>query len=126
MYQFWTGKWHAFYLATYIFFYFSLHKGEALAPKVIISSHVVHNQIQCSIKCLEQKHCVGFNYLVAVVKELEINCQISNSTQHNNRLVSKGAWSFYTTCQGVHFLRITIVLVRLIDISNSFQIVRYI
>ncbi|XP_046861611.1 ryncolin-1-like [Xenia sp. Carnegie-2017] len=70
--------------------------GEILAPKDIISTHAVPNQIECFRKCHQQKLCVGFNFLFDA-KEHEINCQITNKITDSNltKVASEGKWTFY-------------------------------
>ncbi|XP_046861426.1 uncharacterized protein LOC124454694 [Xenia sp. Carnegie-2017] len=73
-------------------------KGEALAEKDVISSHVTRNLMECSMICASLQQCVGFNYLDNVQEHL-INCQTSNKTISNvSKIVSSEAnWIFYQT-----------------------------
>ncbi|XP_046842538.1 uncharacterized protein LOC124436616 [Xenia sp. Carnegie-2017] len=75
-----------------------MENGEALAEKDIISSHVVRHLMECSMKCVPEQQCIGFNYLYSV-QEHEINCQTSNMTISNvsKTVPSKGNWIFYQT-----------------------------
>ena len=65
-----------------------------MAPEDIISSHVVHSDIKCSMKCLEEQSCVGYNYRTTPQK---INCEISRNTslERDAESLIYGEWIFY-------------------------------
>jgi hypothetical protein len=65
-----------------------------LALEDIISSHVVRSDIECSMKCLEEQSCVGYNYRTTPQK---INCQISRNTtiERDAENLVNGEWIFY-------------------------------
>lgn len=77
---------------------FSLSKileGGSLAPEDIISSHSVHSEAECSLKCLEEEACIGYNYRPESKKH-EINCQISHNTvQKEKESTRRRKWMFY-------------------------------
>ena len=67
-----------------------------MALEDIISSHIVHSDIECSLKCLEEQSCVGYNYRATPKK---INCQISrmrNTTlEGDTETLVDGEWMFF-------------------------------
>ena len=62
----------------------------------IVSSHSVYSKFECSLKCLEEQTCVGYNYR-SKSKKHEINCQISHNTtlERDTEIVAYGEWTFY-------------------------------
>ena len=49
----------------------------------IISTHHVHSEMGCSLRCLNEVTCVGFKYKHGV-NSPSVNCQLSNTTGENN------------------------------------------
>ena len=61
-----------------------------------MSNHSVDSQVDCSLKCLEEQFCVGYNYR-SISKKVEINCQTSRNTslERDTKNVVQGEWMFY-------------------------------
>ena len=61
----------------------------------IISSHIVDSEIECSLKCLDEQTCVGYNYRTESKKN-EINCQLgsNSSLERDIESVRNGEWVF--------------------------------
>ena len=70
--------------------------GFSLHPDDIISNHTVHFETECSMKCVPESTCVGFNYRTKSNKYVT-NCQLSNKTYEKKNGKSKeiGEWKFY-------------------------------
>lgn len=77
-----------------IFKYFSIIGG-ALKSEDIISSHIVHSEMDCSLKCLGEQTCVGYNFRPKSKKH-EINCQLgsNSSLERDIEIVKNGEWVF--------------------------------
>jgi hypothetical protein len=76
---------------------FQYSPGGSLARAVIISSHTVHSEAECSLRCLKEERCVGFNYRSKSNNKYVRNCQISNKTQSQASDTTGGSeeWTFY-------------------------------
>ena len=59
-----------------------------------MSNHIVDSQVECSLKCLEEQFCVGYNYKAKSNKG-EINCQISANATLGKQDILHGPWVFY-------------------------------
>ncbi len=55
-------------------------------------NHTVNSEVECSLKCLKEQSCVGYNYRAESYKDAK-NCQISNKTKDKNG--KDGEWTFY-------------------------------
>ena len=67
----------------------------------IISSHSVHSQVECSLKCLETSTCVGYNYRPKSIK-YAVNCQVSSKTEARDQVTgAEGEWIFYIDLEQV-------------------------
>ncbi len=86
-------------MISFLIFIFQLknkHAGDTLPPGDIVFSFAVHSRIECSLKCIQKRTCIGYNYRPESTKYAE-NCQLSNKTQENGS-GGNGEWTFY---QGV-------------------------
>ena len=70
-----------------------------MAPEDIISSHVVHSKVECSLWCLQKSTCVAYNYRPNSNK-YAINCQLSNKTEQIESRGS-GEWTLYQNVKTV-------------------------
>jgi hypothetical protein len=68
--------------------------GESLEVEDIISNHSVEARIECSLKCLKEQSCAGYNYR-SRSKIDDINCQISANTTLERSNILYGPWVFY-------------------------------
>ena len=61
----------------------------------IISSHIVHSEMECSMKCLGEQTCVDYNFRPKSKKH-EINCQLggNSSLERDMEIVKNGEWVF--------------------------------
>ena len=61
-----------------------------------MSSYSVYSQVDCSLKCLEEQFCVGYNYRLKS-RDGEINCQTGHNTtlKRDTESVVNGEWIFY-------------------------------
>ena len=57
---------------------------------------MVYSKVECSLRCLKEQTCVGYNYR-SKSKKYGINCQISRNTspKGNTESVEYGDWAFY-------------------------------
>ena len=61
--------------------HYSIKTDETLSEDVIVSSHAVQSDVECSMKCLEKSPtCVGYNYR-SKSNRYAVNCQLSNKTR---------------------------------------------
>jgi hypothetical protein len=79
--------------------YFFLFIGGPLPAPVVVSTHTVGVE-ECSLKCLEELHCFGFNFKSGSITNKfdssELNCQISGRNNFENMEVMDGNdWVFY-------------------------------
>ena len=75
----------------------SFHKqGSSLHPDDIISNHSVHFQNECSLTCLREPTCQGFNYRITS-NNYVVNCQLSSKARkrENDESEEAGGWTFY-------------------------------
>ncbi|XP_028410723.1 uncharacterized protein LOC114533410 [Dendronephthya gigantea] len=73
----------------------TIPRSASLAAEDLLSSHHVHEEAECSLKCLEEETCVAYNYKPKTAAD-EINCQITNTTsQKNLEAFGKGEWTFF-------------------------------
>lgn len=69
--------------------------GDSLAYEDIISSHIVHSKVECSLKCLQEPYCVGYNYKRTHYTN-KTNCQVSqNKVGTAENKLKNGMWVFY-------------------------------
>ena len=73
--------------------------GDALPQEDVISSYVVHSQLECSFKCLLEEACVAYNYRHRNEKYLK-NCQLFSNTTQEGEIKRNGDWIFYVTRRG--------------------------
>lgn len=66
--------------------------GDSLAPDDIIASYIVHSKVECSLKCVQKRSCVGYNYKAKSYNHAP-NCQITNKTRDID--TENGEWTFY-------------------------------
>ena len=68
------------------------------APAVV-STHIVDVEEECSLKCLEELHCFGFNFKSGSITNKfdssELNCQISGRNFENMEVMDGNDWVFY-------------------------------
>ena len=80
------------------FFYVFLKTGVSLPPEDIISNLSVHDEAECSFRCIQESTCMGYNYRPAM-NSYAVNCQLSNKTQVSKRggerEDGRGEWTFY-------------------------------
>ena len=58
-----------------------------------ISNHTVYSEVECSLRCLQQSTCVGFNYRPKS-SNYAINCQLSSKAQEKKD-AENGEWTFF-------------------------------
>jgi hypothetical protein len=78
---------------------FSDKTGDTLPPDDIISSHAVHFQVECSLRCLQKSTCSGYNYRTKSNK-YAVNCQLSNKAPEREA-ERNGEWTFYQDLETV-------------------------
>lgn len=80
-----------------IFIYYFIKIGETLSEDVMISSHAVNSEVECSVKCLEKSTtCVGYNYKPVKSNRYTVNCQLSNKTRGKDQAIGANKkWEFY-------------------------------
>ena len=66
----------------------------------LISSHNVESKLECSLRCLQESTCVGYNYRSAS-NIYAVNCQLSSKTQERDGKDGKGQWTFYQDLETV-------------------------
>ena len=75
-----------------------------MPPEHHISSHNVYSKLECSLRCLQEPSCLGYNYRSAS-NNYAVNCQLSNETQERGRGGEKengsGEWTFYQDLETV-------------------------
>ena len=102
----WNSSFVIVYLKTsthrHFFIYYLTKIGETLSEDVIISSHAVLSEVECSVKCLEKSPtCVGYNYKPKSTR-YAVNCQLSNETRGKNQEIGANKkWEFYQNLQKV-------------------------
>lgn len=69
-----------------------------MAPDDIIASHIVDSEVDCSLKCVEEQSCVGYNYREKSYNDVP-NCQISNKIRGID--AEHGEWTFYLLMESV-------------------------
>ena len=80
--------------------------GSSFVSKDIISSHNVHSKLECSMRCLKESKCVGYNWRKTKSNKYAVNCQLSNKTKESESSES-GEWMFYQDTNNVSDLQLT-------------------
>ena len=85
-----------------IFVHYSIKTDETLSEDVIISSHAVQSDVECSMKCLEKSPtCVGYNDR-SKSNRYAVNCQLSNKTREKDQATGANKkWAFYQNLEEV-------------------------
>ena len=63
----------------------------------VVSTHTVDVEEECSLKCLEELHCFGFNFKSGITDKYinKENCQISGRSLENMEVMNGDDWIFY-------------------------------
>ena len=76
--------------------------GGTLNKRDIISSLIVHTELECSNECLAKTGCSSFNYRSPL--DAQNNCQLSNKSRDELTTIQHGEWIFYQNIPIVSFI----------------------
>ena len=62
----------------------------------LLSGHIVNSEEECSLRCLEELYCLGFNFNSRIINKssCKVNCQLSDWDNLDD-VVSGDEWIFY-------------------------------
>jgi hypothetical protein len=68
-----------------------------LPAPAVVSTHIVDVEEECSLKCLEELYCFGFNFNSGITDKYinKENCQISGRSSENMEVMNGDDWIFY-------------------------------
>ena len=69
--------------------------GGSWPVNAILSSHIVHSEQECSVKCLDDLFCTDFNYNSRTTDKNVENCQLRQYTLENVEVTNGNGWIFY-------------------------------